>query len=103
MTVVSFLLPNEVVDGKVMPRPMTETTILTQPNTTLCDVEINSNDDVRVYGETNSNLEDIKTEPHKIVCVTTGQTIDTSGYSMKRLGHVKRHNDFVFHIYEVLN
>lgn len=94
MTILSFLIPSNV----------TECNILTQENTILNDVEINHHNEIRVYGENmDATVDSPKTEEHKLLVMTTGQTIDTLGFNLKRLGHVKKHNDFVFHIYEILN
>lgn len=94
MTNLSFLLPS----GE------TEVEITTQENTNLVDVEINHHNEIRVYGENmTATVDSPKTETHKLLVLTTGQTVDTMGFKLKRLGHVKKHNDFVFHIYEILD
>lgn len=94
MTILSFQIPNN----------QTQCTIMTQPNTVLDDVEINRFDEIRVYGSSaTSTVDSDKTELHRLLVVTTGQTVDTLGFELKKLGHVKKHNDFVFHIFEILN
>lgn len=83
-----------------LPKNTVESVILTPSGSKIVDVESNIDNVIRVYAEAETTSPCV--EPHKIIVLMTGVEIDTTGYELKRIGHVKLRNDYVCHVYECL-
>lgn len=85
-----------------LPKNTVECEIITPNGAKIVDVESNIDNVIRVYAEAETASAPC-TEKHKIIVLMTGAEIDTTGYELKRIGHVKLRNDYVAHIYECTN
>lgn len=85
-----------------LPKNQVECEIVTPSGAKIVDVESNIDNVIRVYVETETASSPC-VEKHKIIVLMTGAEIDTTGYQLSRIGHVKLRNDYVCHIYEVKN